>query len=93
LTLGGRTLMKAGYDLESLMRRLDEGWSFRKTTLSDEFSFDRLCSTLSEQAQVLLALKEDGDLNFATVDASSVPRDGDTVISFVPPTPASDRLC
>jgi len=87
LTLGGRTLMRAGYDLDSLARRLEQGWNFRKTTLTDEFDFERYHRTLPDDAQLLLSLRPDRKLSFAAVDTGPVPGPGDTIISFAPAGP------
>jgi NhaP-type Na+/H+ or K+/H+ antiporter len=84
LTLGGRTLMKAGYDLDSLTRRLGEGWDFRKTKLTDEFDLDRYRETLADESQLLFYLKPNGTLSFATVSPGPAPVAGDMVISFAP---------
>jgi hypothetical protein len=86
LTLGGRTLMKSGFDLDSLTRRLSEGWQFRKTSLTEEFDFTQYHAALLEGAQLLFALKPDKSLSFATVNTGPHPQPGDTVVSFVPPS-------
>lgn len=78
--------MKAGFDLDSLNRRLADGWVFRKTTLTDEFNFDAYRASLPEEAQLLFALKADKQLSFATVNTGPDPSAGDTVISFGPET-------
>jgi NhaP-type Na+/H+ or K+/H+ antiporter len=85
LALGGRTLMKAGFDHDGLNRRLIEGWVFRKTTLTDEFGFDAYRATLSEDAQLLFAQKANGRLSFATTNSGPRPGAGDTVVAFSPP--------
>ena len=83
LSLGGRTLMKAGYDLDSLIRRLGEGWTFRKTKLTAEFDFDAYQATLAQGDQVILAMRPDARLSFATVHSGPRPGAGDTVLAFV----------
>jgi NhaP-type Na+/H+ or K+/H+ antiporter len=84
LSLGGRTLMKAGFDHEGLNRRLQEGWSFRRTKLTDEFDFDAYRKTLPQQAQLLFARKPDGRLSFATTNSGPRPGPGDIVVAFSP---------
>lgn len=84
LTLGGRTLMKAGFDLGALMSRLAEGWSFRKTKLTDEFDFDSYRSTLASDAQVILLARPNGRLTFVTIGSGASPSTGDTVLAFCP---------
>jgi NhaP-type Na+/H+ or K+/H+ antiporter len=88
LSLGGRTLMKAGYDLDSLIRRLGDGWVFRKTKLSEEFNFDIYQTTLSDGDQLILAMRPNASLSFATVHSGPRPGAGDIVLAFVQPGPA-----
>jgi NhaP-type Na+/H+ or K+/H+ antiporter len=85
LSLGGRTLMKAGFDLDSLLRRLDEGWTFRKTKLTEEFGFDEYRATLAEGDQLIVAVRPNSALSFSTMHAGSRPAAEDTLVAFVEP--------
>lgn len=82
LSLGGRTLMKAGYDLDSLLDKLRDGWSFRKTRLSDEFNFAALLTSLPEDSQVILSVSLNGSPVFATVNGQLEPSSGASVLTF-----------
>lgn len=83
--LGGRTLMKAGYDLESLLARLRAGWVFRKTKLTEAFDFEAYQATLPAEAQFILSLNPGGTVYFATINSGPNPAAGDMVLSFGPP--------
>jgi NhaP-type Na+/H+ or K+/H+ antiporter len=82
LSLGGRTLMKAGYDLESLLEKLQSGWSFRKTKLTDEFDFAAFSSSLSTDSQIILSAGLNGTLTFATVNGRFEPPAGASILTF-----------
>jgi hypothetical protein len=82
LSLGGRTLMKAGHDLDSLLEKLRDGWTFRKTKLSDEFDFATFSASLAADAQIILSASLNGSLNFATVNGSFVPSAGASLLTF-----------
>ena len=66
-----------------------QGWEFRKTTLSDEFTFEDALAKLPHNAHVLLTLRASGRLRFFTHAARPEPRAGDTVISYAPPQPSA----
>jgi hypothetical protein len=83
LSLGGRTLLQAGHDLDSLERRLAEGWTFRRTRLSEEFGFDAYCATLAQDDQLIVAVKPDARLSLATVSTGVRPLPRDSVVAFV----------
>ena len=82
LSLGGRTLMKAGYDLDSLLEKLREGWTFRKTKLSDEFDFATFTASLPPDSQIILSVSLNGTLNFATVNDNLEPQAGASLLTF-----------
>lgn len=84
-SLRGRALFKSGFGVTDVNERQAQGWIFRKTKLSDEFSFDDAREHLPEAGHLLLLLRKDGTLRFFTHAARPDPRPGDTVISFTPP--------
>ena len=84
-SLRGRALFESGYGVEEIAERLDDGWVFRKTKLSENFRFEDAKDVLPQSANMLLLLKEDGRMRFFTHAARPVPAPGDTVVSFSPP--------
>ena len=87
-SLRGRALFESGYGVEEIADRLDAGWIFRETTLSEDFHFEDAKGTLPQSTNMLLLLKEDGRMRFFTHAARPVPSPGDVVVSFSPPPPA-----
>ena len=85
LSIRGRALFEAGFGVTDVNERQQQGWVFRKTTLSDEFDFEDAQETLPDSAHLLLLIRKSGRLRFFTHAAPPEPRAGDTLISFAPP--------
>jgi hypothetical protein len=83
--LRGRALFRSGFGVEDVAERQQQGWVFRRTTLSDKFGFDDAQETLPEANQLLLLLRPDGQMRFFTHAARPEPRAGDTIVSYSPP--------
>ncbi|MXP27894.1 sodium:proton antiporter [Porphyrobacter algicida] len=84
-SLRGRALFESGFGVTEVANRLESGWVFRKTKLSDNFKFEDAQDTLPQAANMLLLVLEDGKMRFFTHAARPTPGPGDTVISFSPP--------
>ncbi len=88
-SLRGRALFEAGFGFGEVEQLQAQGWEFRKTTLSEEFSFEDALEKLPKDAHVLLTLRVSGRLRFFTHAKRPEPRPGDTVISYAPPQPSA----
>ncbi len=84
-SIRGRALFESGFGVSDVIERQQQGWIFRKTTLSEEFDFEDAQAKLPESAHMLLILRESGRMRFFTHVVRPDPRPGDTVISFTPP--------
>lgn len=85
-SLRGRALFKSGFGVTDVSERQQQGWVFRKTRLTAEYTFENALRDLPQEAQLLLLLREGtGTMRFFTHAARPEPRPGDTVISFSPP--------
>ncbi|WP_404384611.1 cation:proton antiporter [Caenispirillum salinarum] len=84
-TLGGKTLLRSGADTDDLERRMLAGWTFQKTRLTGAFTFDDFLANRNTDAEILLVLKHDGRIVFATHKERPKAAEGDVVLSFVPP--------
>lgn len=84
-TIRGRALFESGFGVDDVNERQRQGWVFRKTKLTDEFTFAEAREKLPEGAQVLLLMRGAGILRFFTHAARPDPRAGDVIISFSPP--------
>ena len=83
--LRGRALFESGFGVEDVNERKAQGWVFRRTKLSDEFTFEAAQERLPEAANMLLLVRADGTIRFFTHAARPEPRAGDTILSFSPP--------
>jgi len=81
----GRALFESGFGVEDVNERLARGWVFRKTKLSEEFTFAAAQDRLPDAAAMLLLVRDNGTLRFFTHAARPEPRAGDVILSFAPP--------
>ncbi|MEM8698378.1 MAG: sodium:proton antiporter, partial [Pseudomonadota bacterium] len=81
VTLGGRTLMGSGRDLDLLKLRIERGWRFAVAKLTEGSDLTDYLATRHEKAEPV-ALVRQGEVVFALRGAK--PRPGDLVISFEP---------
>ncbi|PVA08101.1 cation:proton antiporter [Thalassorhabdomicrobium marinisediminis] len=87
-TLGGRPLgLQATYN--ELGQLLREGWTFRITRLSEEFTFEDWRAKRPE-ARALGLLSEDGELKLYSKDSHMKPEPGMQVVAFRPPNGESN---
>ncbi|RME65164.1 MAG: sodium:proton antiporter, partial [Alphaproteobacteria bacterium] len=87
-TVRGQTLFKSGMDLAELQRRHFAGWSFQRTKLSDKFGFEDYLAQRPEGSEILVVVKKNKALSFATAAARPKVEAGDIVIAYAPPTAA-----
>ncbi|WBO22929.1 cation:proton antiporter [Sphingomonas abietis] len=86
-SLRGRSLFDTGTGIAELDERERDGWSFRKTRISEHFDFDALKSVLPDGADMLLLLRPNGVIRFFTHVSRPLPEAGDIVLSYAPPDP------
>ena len=87
-SLRGRALFTSGHGVEEIVRRLADGWAFRKTRITDKFDFDTARAGMADEADMLLLLRKGGPLRFFSHASRPTPQSGDTIISFGPPSGA-----
>ncbi|MEO0688786.1 MAG: sodium:proton antiporter [Pseudomonadota bacterium] len=83
--LRGRALFESGFGVDEVAERQAQGWVFRKTRLSGAFDFEQAQEKLPDSANMLLLVREGGELRFFTHAARPVPKPGDTILSYSPP--------
>ncbi len=91
-SLRGRALFTSGHGVEDIVERERDGWTFRKTRLTEQFDFDAAKADLPDAADMLLLVRKGGLLRFFSHASRPTPQPGDTIISYVPPMPAARRL-
>ncbi|MEC9016992.1 MAG: sodium:proton antiporter [Pseudomonadota bacterium] len=85
-SLRGRALFSAGHGVEDIIQREEQGWTFRKTRINEQFDFDAAKASLSEGGDMLLLLRKSGALRFFTHASRPTPQPGDTILTYVPPS-------
>lgn len=80
----GRIAFQADAHFDELRRRIDQGWVFRKTRLTEKYSFENYLADCPEGTMQLIAIKSSGGLLMNAQNATFSPAVGDTVISFGP---------
>ncbi|MEL7517783.1 MAG: sodium:proton antiporter, partial [Pseudomonadota bacterium] len=59
--LRGRALFESGFGVDEVAERTAQGWTFRKTKLSDEFDFEQAQEKLPDSTNMLLLVREGGE--------------------------------
>ena len=83
----GRILLRGGTSLEQLIGRLQQGWTFRRTPLTDQFDFKAFEANAAEGVEPIAVLKPDDRLLFFSNDGQPAAGAGDQLLSFGPPEP------
>jgi len=84
-SLRGRALFASGLAAADVHQRQMEGWVFRRTKLSEQFSLEDAKESLPEDASMLLLVRPGGEMRFFTHASAPEPQPGDTVVSFSSP--------
>ncbi len=87
----GAMLFRDPIDIYDLQSRIADGWVFRGTKLTDQFTFDDLKDHLEPKAAPLAIIRRDGSYDLFTTVKSPAPKEGDTIISFAPPDSVEER--
>ncbi|MGE5242275.1 MAG: cation:proton antiporter [Bacteroidota bacterium] len=69
---------------EELMSNWSRGWTFQKTLLTEEFTFENLQTTSPEGSLPVVTVKADGKVQLSSPEQPLKPKSGDTVIWFGP---------
>ncbi len=69
---------------EELWRKLNLGWTFQNTGLSETYTYDKYLADSPEGGQQLMAVKRGGGLMLYAENTTFSPGSGDTIISFGP---------
>jgi len=84
--VGGRSLCREDISLGEFIDRLQNGYVFRRTALTEQFNYSQFKEGLNEEAILMYFIKPSGQLYFYAQDLLVRPNIGDTIISFTPPT-------
>ncbi len=87
----GGTLFPGAIDIYELQSRIAEEWTFSRTRITDQFTFDDYKKNLEQEAAPFAVVREDGSFDLFSSVRKPVVNDGDTVIAFVPPATVEEH--
>lgn len=81
----GRVLLKNATPIDELIGRVQEGWRFSRTNITEEYGFKDFEAMLAEDAELFAVHKPDDRLLlFSASEKNPTAEPGDAVISFAP---------
>ncbi|MGM8211481.1 cation:proton antiporter [Virgibacillus sp. W0430] len=83
--VGGRVLFTNEISMEDLINKIMQGYIFRQTTLTPQYSYEQYRKDKADSTVFLYALKSSGQVNFYTEDMRTTPSAGDIIVSLTPP--------
>lgn len=83
--VGGRILFDRKYPLEELIEKVEQGYTFRQTTLTAKYNHAQYLEDKSPETVFLYLIKPSGVLKFYSEEMRTVPAAGDTIVSLTPP--------
>lgn len=81
--LRGRYLFNKNATFDGFASRYSQGWTVKKTPLTEEFGFGELMEYYQNHALPLFLIKENGNLRVMTLEDPPEPEAGDELISLV----------
>ncbi|PEQ14022.1 sodium:proton antiporter [Novosphingobium sp. PC22D] len=87
----GNTVFLDPVDIYELQTRTADGWIFSRTRITQEYDFADFKANLDDGAQPFAVVRPDGSYEIFSSVRTPTIRDGDVVISFVPPETAEER--
>lgn len=83
--VGGRILFDKKFTWEDLIDKLDQGFIFRQTTLTEHFTYKQYVEEKDDSTVFLYLIKPSGMIKFYSEEMRTVPSTGDTIVSLTPP--------
>ncbi|WP_226581589.1 cation:proton antiporter [Halobacillus litoralis] len=91
-TIGGRILFEEGASWEELNARVENGYVFRKTNLTEQYTFEDYMENSDEHAMLLFAKRSSGKVEFFTPEVDFRAENGDVIVSLMPPSKEFEKI-
>ena len=82
--IGGRILFKKEVTLDDLVEKVKEGFVFRRTSITDQYSYKQYLSEKDEETVFLYLVKPTGQIKYYSEEMRTVPSSGDVIVSLMP---------
>jgi NhaP-type Na+/H+ or K+/H+ antiporter len=83
LDAGGRRLFGPEVTYKGIGQRVREGWTFKTTPLSVEFTLEDYRARYGEDAIPLFVIEDDGDIRVVTAELAILPRRDERLVALV----------
>jgi len=90
--VGGRILFDKKFSLDDLNKKVESGYVFRQTTLTEKFTFEQYKAEKDPSTVFLYLLKPSGQLKFFSEEMRTVPATGDIIVSLTPPIKEKEKI-
>lgn len=82
--VGGRSLCKEEITLNEFIDKMNNGFTFKQTTLTEQFDYEQYKEEKDERSVFIYFVKPSGQIVFYANDMRLSPQVGDTVVSLAP---------
>ncbi|ANU09975.1 sodium:proton exchanger [Planococcus antarcticus DSM 14505] len=90
-SLSGRTLFGEKWNIHELEMKAEEGYTMRKTQLTEHFSYENFKEKWTGDTIPLFVQRAQGKIEFFAESNKLEPKPGDIIVSFTSPARQSDR--
>ncbi|QSS99944.1 sodium:proton antiporter [Pontibacillus sp. ALD_SL1] len=91
-TIGGRLLFNQRATWERLNEKIDGGFVFRKTNITEQYTYAKYKEELHPETLLLYILKPSGKILFYTHKSQPKGENGDVLVSLMPPSKEFKRI-
>jgi NhaP-type Na+/H+ or K+/H+ antiporter/Trk K+ transport system NAD-binding subunit len=91
-TIGGRVLFKEGAAWEDLNGMVENGYVFRKTNITEQYTYEKYLDNIDDQALLLFIKKPTGKIEFYSAEIDLRAENGDVIVSLTPPSKEFERI-
>ncbi|WP_156290161.1 cation:proton antiporter [Oceanobacillus salinisoli] len=90
--VGGRILFDRKFSWDDLNEKIESGYVFRKTTLTEQFGLKQYLDDKDESTVFLYLIKPNGVLKFFSEEMRTIPATGDVIVSLTPPLKEKEKI-
>ncbi|WP_405097635.1 cation:proton antiporter [Oceanobacillus sp. FSL H7-0719] len=90
--VGGRILFDKKFSFDDLNQKLEAGYVFRQTTLTEQYTYKQYKEEKDDSTVFLYLIKPSGQLKFYSEEMRTVPASGDKIVSLTPPLKEKEKI-
>lgn len=84
--VGGRVLFNRETTAEDLVEKINKGYLFRRTQLTQQYNYSQYMNDKNESTVLLYLIRKSGEIKFYSEKMRTVPEAGDVIVSLTPPS-------